>query len=245
MPILRYFAEMNKLVLTCEHGGAQIPASYKKLFTRNLAVLKTHRALDIGALSVAQDLANNLKVSLNFSVVSRLVIDLNRFLDSKTLFSEFTGPLSNPEKTKIVKNYYTPHWNKVTRRVEQLTLKKDRVVHVAVHSMTDRLHGKVRPMQLALLYDSRRKQERAFANDWIAELRREFPDFKIARNNPYKGDGEGLTTSLRRRFAERQYLGIELEINQGFFKTLKTPKQRQDFSTKLGNSLQRALQGDK
>jgi len=235
---------MNKLVLTCEHGGAQIPAPYKKLFAQNTAVLKTHRALDIGALAVAQELEKNLKVALDFSVTSRLIVDLNRFLDSQTLFSEFTSPLSDLEKAKILKTYYEPHWQRVTLRVGKLVAKKNRVVHVAVHSMTDRLHGKVRPMQLALLYDSRRKAEKEFARKWITELRKEFPDFKIARNNPYKGNGEGLTTSLRRKFPQKSYLGVELEINQGFFKTLKTKKQQNDFSMRLGNSLHRALAGD-
>ncbi len=37
-------------------------------------------------------------------------------------------------------------------------------------------------------------------------------------NEPYAGADDGLTTSLRGRFAPRQYLGIEIEINNRFFK---------------------------
>jgi hypothetical protein len=38
----------------------------------------------------------------------------------------------------------------------------------------------------------------------------------VRRNYPYRGWSDGLTTALRRRFAERAYVGIELEVNQRF-----------------------------
>jgi predicted N-formylglutamate amidohydrolase len=232
---------MNKLILTCEHGGAKIPPAYQKLFKSHPAVLKTHRALDIGALAVAQDLKSFLQVPLEFSITSRLVVDLNRFLTSRTLFSEFMGPLNKAEKLAVIAKYYRPHWNQVTKRIQSLVSKRHRVVHVAVHSMTGNLHGKNRPMHLALLYDPKHKAERHFANLWIAELRNRFPDFKIARNNPYKGDGEGLTTFFRQKFTETAYVGIELEMNQRFLNSLKTPRQRKEFSESLAASLGLAL----
>ena len=233
---------MKQLILTCEHGDAKIPIKYKNLFQRRKSVLKTHRALDIGALAVAKDLERNLNVSLDYCTVSRLVIDTNRFLDSATLFSEFTNSLTELEKSKIIDTYYLPHWKKVTKRVQNLTTtKKSVVLHVAIHSMTDRLNGKNRPMQLALLYNPKHKTEKQLASLWIKKLRQTFPHFQISRNNPYKGDGEGLTTWLRNSFQEKSYLGIELEINQKFLKLLKTTKQRKKFSEALANSLKETL----
>ena len=42
-----------RIVLTCEHGGNDIPETYKKLFP-NDDLLKTHRGYDIGALDLFQ-----------------------------------------------------------------------------------------------------------------------------------------------------------------------------------------------
>ena len=47
-----------------------------------------------------------------------------------------------------------------------------------------------------------------------AVLQQVFPSLVVRRNYPYLGTADGLTTCLRKRFAPRAYLGIELEINQ-------------------------------
>jgi predicted N-formylglutamate amidohydrolase len=233
---------MKKIVLTCEHGGAQIPAPYKKLFLKKASVLKTHRGLDIGALPVALELKEILKAPLIFSVVSRLLIDLNRLLVSPTLFSEFTEPLEETEKNKIIEAYYRPHWQKLDQTFRGLVSKKHQVFHIGVHSMTDNFHGNKRHMQLALLYNPKRKAEKQFAKIWIEELRKEFPDFIIARNNPYEGKNGGVTSFFRKEFSENQYVGVELEINQGFFSSIKTDKKRRQFSLSLASALKLAVE---
>ena len=45
------------------------------------------------------------------------------------------------------------------------------------------------------------------------------PELRVRRNYPYAGKGDGLTSYLRRRFAQSDYVGIELEINQGIVLT--------------------------
>ena len=40
------------------------------------------------------------------------------------------------------------------------------------------------------------------------------PEFRVRRNYPYAGKGDGLTSHLRRQFPPRAYVGIELEVNQ-------------------------------
>ena len=41
------------------------------------------------------------------------------------------------------------------------------------------------------------------------------PELRVRRNYPYAGKGDGLTSHLRVRFAQSDYVGIELEVNQG------------------------------
>jgi hypothetical protein len=40
------------------------------------------------------------------------------------------------------------------------------------------------------------------------------PEWRVRRNYPYRGDADGLTTHLRERLPAREYVGVELEVNQ-------------------------------
>lgn len=226
------------ILLTCEHGGNQIPLKYHKNFKNGAEALKTHRGLDIGALEIAKHLQKIIKSPLIFSTTTRLLVDLNRILTNPTLFSEFSGPLAKSEKKKILDKHYFPHWKEVRAEVAKIRKAGEAVFHIAVHSMTDNLNGQKRRMQLALLYDPKSKGEVRFASLWIKELRKEFPHFIIARNKPYRGDGSGLTCELRKE--NTNYVGIELEMNQGILITM-SKREKLKFSRKLAKSLQRAV----
>ena len=40
----------DALIITCEHGGNEVPAAYAPLFAGHEALLPTHRGWDAGAL---------------------------------------------------------------------------------------------------------------------------------------------------------------------------------------------------
>ncbi|WP_458627494.1 N-formylglutamate amidohydrolase [Winogradskyella sp. PC D3.3] len=110
-----YVISTMKLVLTCEHGGNDIPDNYNKQFN-NKAVLKTHRAYDLGALDVFQYLKPLSNASF-YSTTSRLLVELNRSLFSKSLFSEFSKNLSKNQKSEILQKYYIPHRTDVEYKI--------------------------------------------------------------------------------------------------------------------------------
>ena len=89
-----------------------------------------------------------------------------------------------------------------------------RVLHISSHSFTPRLDGIERRADVGLLYDPRRAGEQRFCLAWKRALESASPGLVVRRNYPYRGSADGLTTHLRRRFAERSYSGIELEVNQ-------------------------------
>lgn len=227
-------------MLTCEHGGNQIPAKYKNLFKNQDAVLATHRGLDIGALEIAKLMQVQLKAPLKFSTTSRLVVDLNRTLKNPTLFSEFIRSLSQAELKKVLDKYYFPHWAGVRKNIKSLLKKNDCVFHIAVHSMTDNLNGQKRNMQLALLYNPAFKREVTFTTAWIKELRKEFPDYIIARNNPYRGDGDGLICEMRKENRPDNYIGVEIELNQVLLQKM-TAKEKARLASGLSRSLKKAI----
>lgn len=228
------------IILTCEHGGNQIPAGFKKQFKADSQVLKTHRGLDIGVLEIAKLMQKKLKAPFVYSTTSRLVVDLNRTLKNPTLFSEFMQPLPKATLKKILAKYYFPHWQKVRKNLKTVLKLNKRAVHVAVHSMTDQLNGQKRKMHLALLYNPVFKNEVGFSSLWIAELRKEFPDYIIARNKPYRGDGDGLTCELRKENKPDNYIGLEIELNQGMLLKMNA-KQKQNLALGLSRSLNAAV----
>ena len=205
-----------KLIVTCEHGGNQIPAEFQACFLGNQSILATHRGLDIGALSAFEEMKKIADFSL-YSETSRLLIELNRSLHHKNLFSEFTKNLSEQEKERIIAQYYLPYRNAVEDKIRSFASKNHTVIHISVHSFTPELNGEIRNTDIGLLFDSRRKTERGFCEKWKTNFSSISKDLRVRYNYPYLGKADGFTTYLRKQFKEADYLGIELEINQRYF----------------------------
>ncbi|WP_417213281.1 N-formylglutamate amidohydrolase [Bizionia sp.] len=203
-----------KLVLTCEHGGNYIPKEYKALFINQEAVLHSHRGFDLGALDVFQNLKPIADFS-KFSTTSRLLIELNRSLHKKNLFSEFTNKLSKAEKQKIIAQYYKPYRDAVEGVILQYIQEGETVIHISIHSFTPIWKKVERRVDIGLLYDSRIPKEKDFCKVSKAEILRISNNYDIRFNQPYLGKSDGFPTYLRKQFSEN-YIGIEIEINQKY-----------------------------
>ena len=206
---------IDAFLVTCEHGGKQIPASCRSLFHGYEALLKTHRGYDPGALLMAQELARSFAAPLVTSTVSRLLVDLNRSLGHPQLFSKATRHLPASRRTQIIEQHYLPYRQRVEHLVRQFVTLGRRVVHISSHSFTPVLDGKVRRADVGLLYDPGRDGEVELCARWKTLLAAGAPKLRVRRNYPYAGKGDGLTSYLRRRFTSDAYVGIELEVNQG------------------------------
>ena len=204
------------LIITCEHGGNEVPAAYAPLFAGHQALLPTHRGWDAGALTLAQQMATACDAPLFAATTTRLLIDLNRSIGHRQLYSEATRGLPLATRRDIAAQYYRPHRDAVESEVARLVADGRRVVHVASHSFTPELGGVVRQADVAWLYDPRRAGECALAARWLAALKHKRPDLKLRRNYPYEGKADGLTALLRKCHSDAAYVGMELEVNQRF-----------------------------
>lgn len=207
------------LLITCEHGGRDVPAEYAPLFADAEAVLASHRGSDIGALGVALRMAANLSTPVVFSTVTRLLIDLNRSLGRPDTFSEFTRGLSDEARSEIIRRFYTPHRRSIDRIIDATIGSGSVVVHIGVHSCTDVLEGHVRELDISLLFDESREAEADLCERWRDRLRARDASLRLPFNEPYRGADDGLTTSLRDRHAPKSYLGIETELRQSTIRT--------------------------
>ncbi|MEQ8771110.1 MAG: N-formylglutamate amidohydrolase [Phycisphaerales bacterium] len=203
------------LLLSCEHGGRDIPSGYEHLFRDAHEVLESHRGYDLGALPVALEMAARIPAPVIFSTVTRLLIDTNRSATSPDALSEFTRGLPREARDRIIDQHHTPHRACVSEIVSAAVDSGRRVLHVGVHSCVDTLGGRARELDVSLLFDERRAAERELCERWRRELERLAPDLRFPFNEPYNGADDGLTTTLRDRFDPSRYLGIEVELRQG------------------------------
>ena len=209
-------AGRDRFVISAEHAGHAVPERYAALFPGRDRLLASHRGWDPGSLALARALSRALHAPLHTCTTTRLLVDTNRSLGHRALFSRATRTLPPAEKRLILDRWYLPHRAGVEQAVHAEVARRHRVIHLAVHSFTPVLGRVTRPLDVGLLYDPKRPGEVAFCHTWQAALQGASPELRVRRNQPYRGTADGLTTHLRRRFENRDYLGIELEVNQRF-----------------------------
>jgi predicted N-formylglutamate amidohydrolase len=202
------------VVLTCEHGGNCVPAEFSRLFRGHRHLLNSHRGYDPGALELARACARRLKLPLHFATVTRLLVELNRSPGHPSLFSVASRVLSAPERRALLDKHYVPYRERVEAQVARAVAEGQRVVHLSVHTFTPELDGVIRRADVGLLYDPRRQREAAFCDLFKQILNAKDGELTIRKNYPYLGKSDGFTTSLRKKWDDTVYLGIELEVNQ-------------------------------
>jgi predicted N-formylglutamate amidohydrolase len=201
-------------LVTCEHGGNRVPERYAPLFRGHRHLLATHRGYDPGALAMARTLARALGAVLVTSTISRLLVELNRSPGRQFLHSPVMHNAPGHVRADVCRRYYAPYRGRVEAFIRDAIAVGGRVVHISSHSFTPLLDETARTADIGLLYDPDRAGERDLCRRWQHALRARVPHWVARRNYPYLGRSDGLTTWLRRRFPDRVYIGIELEINQ-------------------------------
>lgn len=229
---------MVQLILTCEHGGYRVPAEYRNLFVDAAETLQSHRGWDPGALDLARTFEKRLAAPLVSCSVTRLLVELNRSVGHRRLFSEFTSGLDSKQKRTILQQYYFPYRERVESLIGDHIANGAVVVHLSLHTFVPELNGEIRNADVGLLYDPVRPLEKTFCQAWQRTIESQRPDLRVRRNYPYLGKSDGFTTHLRRRFSTDRYAGIELEVNQHW---LTKPVAWRQLARDLAESLHGAL----
>jgi predicted N-formylglutamate amidohydrolase len=227
------------VLVTCEHGGNRVPAAYRPLFRKHTDALRSHRGYDPGALRTARDFAAALGAELVYSTTTRLLVELNRSLHNRKLFSEITRSLCAVERARVLTRYYHPYRDWVHAQIEQHVGKGRRILHLSSHTFTPSLNGLERNADVGLLYDPKRRAEARFVEEWQRELKCAAPRLSVRRNYPYRGTDDGFTTFLRQRYPDAAYAGIELEVYQKH--ALGEPRAWRELRRHLVASFKRTL----
>ncbi len=217
------------LFLSCEHAVNHVPSPYLRLFQQHEALLETHRAIDFGALDIALSLSQTFSCELVTASVSRLLIDCNRSLTSPNCFSELTIDLATVEKQKLIDLYYLPYRTRCEALIKNHIERGHQVLHLSVHSFTPVFKNITRNACVGLLYDPKRHGEKEVARLWHGLLSHETPPYRVRMNYPYRGTSDGFTSALRKQYSQKDYLGMELEINQALVKNKESIDTMADF----------------
>ncbi|HUG71199.1 MAG TPA: N-formylglutamate amidohydrolase [Pirellulaceae bacterium] len=215
----------REVIITCEHASCDIPPAYKPLFRGQRQVLRSHRGYDPNSIELAVALSTRLNCQLFQGTVSRLLVELNRSLGHRALFSEFTRVLSESEQLELLNTYYFPYRAAVEHEVRSRIRKRRTVLHLSIHTFAPILADKPRIADVGLLFDPARLAEALLMRTWQREISKRVPELRTRRNYPYHGRSDGLTTYLRSKFADPGYLGIEIEVRNSLQTTSATWKK--------------------
>jgi len=230
----------DRVVVSVEHATNRVPARHRRLFAGAAGVLDGHRGWDPGARRLGEELARSLGAPLFLAGVSRLVVDANRSLGQRGSFSPWTRRLDSSERSALVARYWKPFRSATRRAIDAIIRSDARAVHLSCHSFTPVLDGRVRNLDLGLLFDPARKAERELAVRIRGALGEELPALRIRFNQPYRGVTDGHTSSLRRELSARVYLGLEIELSQA---VVADPKRFRELRRALGRAVSRSVRG--
>ncbi len=207
---------MIKFLVSCEHGGNQIPLRFQKDFNNYQEILQSHRGWDTGSLGCAFYISKQLDYPIFYSQISRLLIENNRTLSHPDLFSTISKHYSKELKETIINEYYLPYRNKLEAFIKKHIELGHQVIHLSIHSFTPILNGVIRKAEVGILFDPKKELEKAYASKWQKHIQSKNDNLRVKFNYPYLGIDDGLTTYFRTVFPEN-YAGLELEINQKLF----------------------------
>jgi predicted N-formylglutamate amidohydrolase len=122
---------------------------------------RCHLAIDIGAGSLTESLAESLGVTAVLAQYSRLVVDCNRDLLDSSAFLEYGDGIVVPGNHNLNKAHkelraetiYWPYHEAVEGQVQRLSALGPKPALVAIHSFTPVLNGIARDLQVGVLWD--------------------------------------------------------------------------------------------
>ncbi len=199
-PVLtRRFTQKNcnrRFLVICDHASNFVPPELQGLGLPQ-GELERHIAYDIGALHVAEAIAEKLDCPLVASQFSRLLIDPNRGLDDPTLVMKLSDGAIIPANEKIdmfqdkaawqarIDDYYAPYNQAIEAALVAAEEAGDVPIILSVHSFTPQWRGQKRPWQAAVLWD---KDDR---------LRNVMVDYMAAQSSIHFGDNEPYSGRLK------------------------------------------------
>ncbi|MCH1541986.1 MAG: N-formylglutamate amidohydrolase [Alphaproteobacteria bacterium] len=183
----------RRFLIICDHASNFVPPELNALGLPQ-GELERHIAYDIGALEVAEKIAETLECPLVASQFSRLLIDPNRGLDDPTLVMKLSDGSIIPANENIdpfqdkaawqarIDAFYRPYNQAIEAAIDDALSIGQVPIILSVHSFTPVWRGQTRPWQAAVLWD-----QDARLRDVMVDYMATQTDMCFGDNEPYSG----------------------------------------------------------
>ena len=225
---------IGPFIFSCEHASNRLPPDIS-VSQEDQHFLQTHWGWDIGAESVTRALIQATDSQGILANYSRLWIDLNRSLKRTDLIRleteghilSFNHNLSEHAEQQRLQQVYTPFHTAYNELVEMRCKDPKPLTLISIHSFTPVWNGRVRTMDIGVLFDECEELGTKLA----ALLKKE--DLFVEINAPYTGRG-GLMFSVEDKGKRHRCPHLELEINQAL---ICTPERQRYIAAKIHRAL--------
>ncbi|PIN80666.1 hypothetical protein COV16_00455 [Candidatus Woesearchaeota archaeon CG10_big_fil_rev_8_21_14_0_10_34_8] len=181
----------SNILFIAEHTGKDFPEGYGTLGLTPEILETISDYYDNGAKPMITTLAEQFNACAVFGNYSRLLIDLNRRLDHLQLIRtkeddwQIKIPanqnISNEEKQKRIRLYWTPYHNKIKQIIQNKLEKHERIFVFVIHTCSTTYQGKTRGFDVDLIYSHSEKL--AFSLGDIIMKK----NYTVQYNEPYSG----------------------------------------------------------
>jgi predicted N-formylglutamate amidohydrolase len=230
-------ARPGRWLVTCDHATHRVPPCVGGGdLGLPAADMRRHISHDVGAMGVAQRLAERLGGPAVFADFSRLVIDPNRGEDDPTLLMKLYDGTIIPanrhadadETERRLAAFHRPYH----AALERLAARRADTVICAVHSFTPQLQQRPpRPWHIGLLFAHDQRLARP-----LLELLEAETDLVVGANQPYSGHLPG--DSIARHALEEGRPNILIEIRNDL---IAEPATQRAWADRLAPLLAKAL----
>lgn len=208
---------MIGLVLSCEHASWTLPPGVELGVAED--VLRSQASWDPGAYAIAARLGEMVGLPVHTGAFSRMWVDLNRGPEHPDVVPRVSYGAAVPGNAALDEDarlarlamYHAPYWEAVRRDVRARLLSVGSCLHLSSHSFDPALDPPGRQFDCGVLYDPAFAFEADLSERLTFGLRA--AGLSVRANQPYKGTGPGITTSLRHELAGERYAGIQLETS--------------------------------
>lgn len=202
------------IFISCETGGGRIPESLSAQIAPDLV---SPDQIDAPACYASERLAKQLGVPLIANEISNDLVDVGLSRHHRRLFGPIARSLSAESREQLIDQVYDPYRERVAAMIKTTILRSGFAIHLSVRSF-DSLCAKGRPRRtdIGLLYDPASQNEVDLCLDLVDAMYYETPNVKLRRNHPSRGTNDSITKSMRARFDEVPYLGIEVWLNRAW-----------------------------
>jgi predicted N-formylglutamate amidohydrolase len=205
------------VVVSCEHASGFVPEELNNLGVSMDELNSCNYLMDRGAEGAYDFLVAKLGCNGIKARVSRLVIDVNRDLDQKSLIRTSCGPhsfkgnkdITEEEKKDRVEKYYLPYRNKLHDLLLDCEKKHGVCFYFSIHTMENCFEKERREMDFAIIYNKGEKVAKKLGESL------EKNGHVVTYNNPYTLKTDIIRVTHDSEVMKFNEFAVVVEINDG------------------------------